>query len=245
MRLNFLRPPYHQWFKHDHKLIQKQLDGDPDFPFGKLKPIYKERNSQSGTLSGHYFHQDLLVARRIFNHKPTRHVDIGSRTDGFISHLAVFREVEMFDIRENQARVKNIKCVQADFTKLPEQLANYTDSISRLHAIEHFGLGRYGDPIDAYGHLKGLASIRKTLKTGGKFYFSVPIGPQRIEFNAHRIFSLDYLIQLFSDHYIVDQFSYVDDSGDLHENVQLSESNIANNFGCSLGCGIFELTKIS
>ena len=29
------------------------------------------------------------------------------------------------------------------------------DSVSCLHAIEHFGLGRYGDPIDVFGHIKG------------------------------------------------------------------------------------------
>jgi len=32
--------------------------------------------------------QDLLVARWIFDAKPQRHVDIGSRVDGFIAHVA-------------------------------------------------------------------------------------------------------------------------------------------------------------
>jgi len=244
MGFHYHRFAYHQWFKHDKKSILKQLAGDPDFPLGKAKPIFKEREEQSGTLSGHYFHQDLLVARRIHLNKPIKHVDIGSRTDGFIAHLAVFREVEVFDIRENKSQVKNIKFLQADFMKLPDSLHDYTDSISSLHAIEHFGLGRYGDPIDAYGHIKGLESIRLALVTGGKFYFSVPIGPQRIEFNAHRIFSLTYLLDLFSAHYQLDQFSYVDDEGNLNEDVQLSMIDIHNNVGCNMGCGIFELTKI-
>ena len=69
------------------------------------------------------------------------------------------------------------------------------DSISSLHALEHFGLGRYGDKIDPYGYMKGITNITKVLKSKGIFYFSVPMGKQRIEFNAHRIFNLRYLLK--------------------------------------------------
>jgi len=58
-----------------------------------------DRFDQSGTASGHYFHQDLLVASRIFINNPEKHVDIGSRIDGFVAHVASFREIEVFDIR--------------------------------------------------------------------------------------------------------------------------------------------------
>ena len=34
-----------------------------------------------------------------------------------------------------------------------------TDSLSCLHAIEHFGLGRYTDPIDINIHIKGLTTL--------------------------------------------------------------------------------------
>jgi hypothetical protein len=43
--------------------------------------------------------------------------------------------------------------------------------------------------------------------------------------------------------FTVDSFSYVDDKGDLFENVELTPPGIANNFNCHYGCGIFELTK--
>lgn len=33
-------------------------------------------------------------------------------------------------------------------------LKNSTDSLSCLHTLEHFGLGRHGDPIDPEGHIK-------------------------------------------------------------------------------------------
>jgi len=170
-------------------------------------------------------------------------VDIASRVDGFVAHVAVFREIEIFDIRPINSKVRNIKFVLADLMDQGSAYENYCDSISCLHAIEHFGLGRYNDPIDADGHLKGLKSICKILKSGGKFYFSTPIGPQRIEFNAHRVFSIHYLLQLFKDDFELMSFSYVDDAGDLHENQILTEQQIKSNFNCHYGCGIFELKK--
>ena len=123
-------------------------------------------------------------------------------------------------------------------------LENYCDSVSSLHAIEHFGLGRYGDVVDYEGHVKGLNNISKILKKGGRFYFSVPIGPQRIEFNAHRVFSVKYLVELLEEQYIIDSFSYVNDSGDLIVDAHLTAHDIQNNFSCNYGCGIFELKKL-
>jgi SAM-dependent methyltransferase len=203
-----------------------------------------ERFQNSGTMKGHYFHQDLLIARKIYENKPIKHIDIGSRIDGFVAHIAVFREIEVFDIRNQENNVKNIIFKKADLMDPPYEIENYCDSISALHSIEHFGLGRYGDFIDYFGYKKGLDNIYKILKKGGKFYFSVPIGQQRVEFNAHRVFSMEYLMEEFKDKYHIDTFSYVNDRGDLFENCVLDDNEIKNNYGCIFGCGIFELTKL-
>ena len=227
----------------DLKKLKQQKGDDTTFNFGKKYPILSERYLESGTLSGHYFHQDLLVAQKIYKNSPTKHVDIASRTDGFVAHIAVFREIEVLDIRKLNSSVGNIIFRQADLMKLPENMVNYCDSISSLHAIEHFGLGRYGDPIDYFGYLKAIENITRMLKVGGTFYFSVPIGEQRIEFNAHRVFSIDYLIGVFSENYTVKTFSYVDDNGDLYKTIPLEAEKTKDNYGCSWGCGIFELVK--
>lgn len=83
------------------------------------------------------------------------------------------------------------------------------------------------------------------IKLGGKFYFSVPIGPQRVEFNAHRVFELRYLDSLLKRWFRIDSLSYVDDKGDIHQNVPTSGASFDNNFSCAYGCGIFELTKVA
>ena len=231
-------------FRHDLKEIERQLKNNADFKITSLYPVLRERFETNGDLKSHYFHEDLWAARRVFENKPQRHVDVGSRVDGFVAHVASFREIEVFDIRPQQANIRNIRFVTADFMNVNPSLHDYTDSLSSLNVIEHFGLGRYGDPIDVNGHLKGLENMKKVLKKGGKFYFSTPIGLQRIEFNAHRVFSLEYLLKLFKPDYTIDHFSYVNDEGDMHENVELTNEKIADNFGCHFGFGIFEMTKI-
>jgi SAM-dependent methyltransferase len=222
---------------------QKKL-ANVKFAFGSFYPCLADRFSDSGVANGHYFHQDLLVAKKIYQNNPKKHVDIGSRIDGFVAHLAVFREVEVFDIRSLDNTVKNINFKKMDLMTGDSTLFEYCDSISSLHAVEHFGMGRYGDPVNYDGYLIGLNNLYEILRKNGKFYFSVPIGPQRIEFDAHRIFSMAYLLDLFKVKYSIDSFSYVDDRGDLYEDVEITEKNEDDNFGCSYGCGIFEMTKL-
>jgi len=54
--------------------------------------MLEERGVVSGSASGHYFHEDLLVARRIHKRNLRRYIDVGSRIDGFVAHVASFRE---------------------------------------------------------------------------------------------------------------------------------------------------------
>jgi len=233
----------------DLRELKKQKShssADADFAFGKYYPCLEDSTAQSGVARGQYFHQDMLVAKRVLANKPTRHVDVGSRIDGFIAHLAIVREVEILDIRPLANDIPNIKFVRADMMgELDPSLVECCDSLSCLHAIEHFGLGRYGDPINFDGHLVGLNNLRRILKPGGKFYLSAPIGPQRIEFNGHRIFALRYLLDQLGDSYRLDSFSYVDDAGDLHQDVSLSPQDIEANYGCNFGLGIFEMTRLA
>lgn len=236
-------PPFaRDWMK----LRKQQRATMKRFPLGKLYPCLEDRFAECGSHQGHYFHQDLLVARRIYANKSVRHVDVGSRIDGFVAHVASFRTLEVIDIRPLQGVIPNVTFLQADLmSELPQRLVGYCDSLSCLHALEHFGLGRYGDPVNYDGDLAAFRNLSAILKPRGKFYFSVPIGPQRIEFNAHRVFSISTLLELFAGRFTVDQFSFVDDRSDLHENVSLNENNVENNCGCQFGCGIFEMTKVA
>lgn len=239
---SILGPP--SYLADRRTLKRQQSESSESFPFGRPCPCLADPHMESGSASGHYFHQDLLVARRICTNNPTVHVDVGSRVDGFVAHVASFREIRVLDIRPLPQQIPNIEFLQADLMQTPDSnRRDFCDSLSCLHTLEHFGLGRYGDPINFHGHLTGFDNLTLMLKRQGRLYFSVPIGPQRLEFNAHRVFSIAYLLKMFEGRFEVSQFSYVDDEGDLHEDALLAPDEIENNFGCTYGCGIFELIK--
>jgi hypothetical protein len=232
------------WFLHDLSLFRKQLrQGQADFVVTRYYPCLTEKQSEIGSTKGHYFQQDLMVARKVYAANPSAHLDVGSRMDGFISHLAVFRHVVVGDIRPMTSNIPNVSFTQLDLmADIGADMIGRWPSISCLHALEHFGLGRYGDPIRADGHLLGLRNLAKMLEGKGRLYLSVPIGRQRVEFNAHRVFAVGYLLKLFDSYGLkVDVFSYIDDEGSLHESAD--DMNVPENL--NFGCGIFELTKIN
>ncbi len=162
----------------------------------ELLPCLHDWHEEGGATKPEYFWQDLLVARAIFEARPDRHVDIGSRVDGFVAHVASFREIEVFDVRPITTQIPGVKFMRADLMQPVEGLAGYCDSLSCLHALEHFGLGRYADPIDPKGFERGLANMAALLRKGGIFYLSVPIGIERVEFNGQRVLDPRAMIDL-------------------------------------------------
>lgn len=228
----------------DLKQLQVQsCTSGSKFPVTRFYPCYADKDDGAGSFDCGYFYQDLLVAQRVYDNKPKKHVDVASSLYGFVSHVASFRNIEVFDIRPLDSRFKQIHFQQFDLMQINSDWIDYTDSISCLHALEHFGLGRYGDPICFEGHLIGFDNMTKILKQGGKFYLSVPLGEQRIEFHAHRVFSLKYLCDMVTPCYTIDHFSYVDDDGAFHEHVEITADNLLDDCGCHYGVAIFELTK--
>jgi hypothetical protein len=158
-------------------------------------PCLHDKREQSGAISTEYFAQDLFVAQKVFAAGPRVHLDIGSRIDGFVAHVATFRPVTVVDIRPNAARIPNITFLQADLMSPPDSMKESYDSVSCLHTLEHFGLGRYGDPIDPLGYIAGLRNMAHLIAPSGVFYLSVPVGRERVEFNAHRVFHPQSIIE--------------------------------------------------
>ncbi len=169
----------------------------------KLKPCLHDRYEDGGATKNEYFWQDLLVARAIHAENPVKHVDIGSRVDGFVAHVASFRDIEVFDVRPISTAVPGVVFRQSDLMNPSSFLSDtgegYCDSLSCLHAIEHFGLGRYGDPVNKYGYKRGIANMAQMLQPGGTFYLSTPIGQEQVEFNANWVFHPSSIIRCAED----------------------------------------------
>jgi|SRR5579864_5740690 len=207
-----------------------------------LFPILGEWGETAGSPGGHYFHQDLLVARYIFENAPLRHVDVGSRIDGFVAHVATFREIEVIDIRPLPNVSPRIKFLRADIMQLETSMAECCDSLSCLHAIEHFGLGRYGDPINPKGHKLAFRNLTKMLKPQGVLYVSFPIGSPRVEFNAHRVFSPEEILSWEESRYLqLEKFDFVDDGGDLRRGSTPGQAAAEK---LNWGCGIYTFKKL-
>lgn len=190
----------------------------------------------AGTMKGHYFHQDLLVAQFIYQSNPRRHIDIASRIDGFVAHVGAFREIEILDVRPmRKTEHPNIKFIQADLTKGAN--IGVTDSLSCLHALEHFGLGRYSDPIDINGHIKGLTNMIEMVEKGGMLYISVPVSSkEEVHFNAHRVFTLASLpeMQIVKKNLVLMRFDFVNDEGELEINLDYHQIHGTVQFGCAI-----------
>lgn len=186
-----------------------------------MYPCLTDYRNSAGRL-GVYFWQDLWAARLIAKNSSEEdaHYDIGSRIDGFISHLASFRgNIHLIDIRPLDIQIPGVDFKQADATNLDGIPDNSIQSISALCSLEHFGLGRYGDPIDPEGFFKAIKSVARVLDFGGHAYLSVPIGREHLEFNAHRVFYASTVIEAAAPMKLVELSCITNDR--IHYNIDI------------------------
>lgn len=205
------------------------------FRWRDLYPCMLEWNSYAGDASGHYFHQDLWMARQIFATGAKSHVDIGSRVDGFVAHVASFASVTYVDVRP-LPQVPGISSQVGTITALPYP-DHSIESLSCLHVIEHIGLGRYGDPIDHRGHERALAELRRVVAPGGHLYLSAPLGIPRTYFNSHRVFSPAWFRAAVAGFEIV-AMAAVNDRGEL-----VSPANIDDFAGSTYACALLHVRR--
>ena len=246
---NMLKHPFKMSrFLSEMKRYNK-ANTNPEFK-ASMKNLYlclNDWDDAAGTL-GVYFYQDLWAARKIFQRKPTEHFDIGSRIDGFVAHVLSFVPVTMIDIRPLSRRVENLNFVQADATNLENIPDGSITSLSSLCAPEHFGLGRYGDPIDPEACFKAMRSMQRVLTRGGYLYVAVPIGDENVvAFNAHRIFKPELIAETLNELKLSD-FSVISDIRKCHgysEHIDFKKFHEMNlgtdNSGCVVG--LFEFVK--
>ncbi|VDN52731.1 unnamed protein product [Dracunculus medinensis] len=98
--------------------------------------------------------------------------------------------------------------------QLAKNWANYSeafDFIVTFSSIEHSGLGRFGDPIDPLGDIREMRKIRCLLNNNGFLFLGIPIGVDRIHFNADRVYGQIRLAMLLEGFKIIGIF--------LHEEI--------------------------
>ena len=115
--------------------------------------------------------------------------------------------------------IPGVSFTQSDAKNLDGIDDDSITSLSALCSLEHFGLGRYGDPIDPEGCFKCFKAIQKKVSIGGAIYIAVPIGIEGVEFNAHRVFNTRTIIREFSQcelkEYSIDYGTHIEYNADL------------------------------
>lgn len=197
-------------------------------------PILHEK-TEMHDFDPHYFHQAVWAARKVAEARPALHHDIGSQAI-FVGMLTAITEVRFIDLRPLGVSIDHLTDEAGSLLALPMPDRSVT-SLSCLHVLEHVGLGRYGDPVDPDGARKGAAELGRVLAPGGQLYLSVPVGRPRTEFNAHRVFDAQTVVDLFAG-LRLREFSLIGDDGTLRPHAPLAEA-VRENFGC----GLFEIIR--
>jgi cyclopropane fatty-acyl-phospholipid synthase-like methyltransferase len=85
----------------------------------------------------------------------------------------------------------------------PELQPGTFDAVISLGAVEHFGLGYYGDPVGEHKDTQAIANAWSWLKPGGSLYFDVPWTPADAhQTNHYRVYSDQTLRERFTSSFV-------------------------------------------
>lgn len=217
-------------FLKEFKTFRLQNDGR--FPL-RWKDAYPCLNDAVKTtpFDRHYIYHPAWAARKIREIRPREHVDISSILS-FSTIVSAFTPVRFYDYRPAEIKLPGLQTGAQDLTKLSFEDGSI-ESLSCMHTVEHIGLGRYGDELDAKGDIKAINELKRVLKKGGHLLFVTPVGEPKIAFNAHRIYSYGQIVDGFRP-LALKEFSMVTDDGRFLENCD--ETLVAKQ---TYACGCF------
>ena len=217
-----------------HFLKYVRMPGAQRLRFVDVQPCLGDWTSHT-PFDAHYFYQGAWLARRIRSAAIAKHVDIGSSALT-MSVLSAHVDTTFVDYRPLRADLPGLTCMAGDICGLPFP-DNSLPSVSCLHVIEHIGLGRYGDPLNPLGSEIAARELQRVITVDGYLFLSLPVGRERVCFNAHRVHSPSSVLSMFQQMHLI-EFSCIDDGGHYLENQALE---VAAHF--DYGCGFFLLRK--
>lgn len=230
--------------KHFLKMLQFRKDkkqfeelNDNRFPLltAEIRPLLNDKTSTT-VFDAHYVYHPAWAIRIVKRINPKVHIDISSSLH-FCANLSAFIPVHFYDYRPAILNLSQLKTSHANLTNLHFE-NDSIESLSCMHTVEHIGLGRYGDLIDPKGDLKAIAELKRVCAIGGNLLFVTPIGKPRLQFNAHRIYSPQMIMEYFDGFELI-EFAYVSDNQEFIHSTNPSDARHQ-----SYACGCFWFKKL-
>ncbi len=149
-----------------------------------------------------------FAARQIRRAAPEKILEVGSYRH-FVLGLQANYAVTTVDVRPRKMVGERETLVTCDAKKIPLPDQSF-DLVLSLCALEHFGLGRYGDDFDLDADRKAMREMTCLLKPGGCLVFTTTITRSlpSIAFNAHRIYNLAMLKDFCAGLHLVEEEFY-------------------------------------
>jgi SAM-dependent methyltransferase len=178
------------------KMIPKEFRAQYHRDLAKLKNnpgefhIFREPVYERGLHPENFIDSECAFAAfHIRQANPKRVLDIGSYRHFILGLLAHF-SITTIDVRNRRPISPNEMIITCDAKKLNLPDDSF-DLVLSLCALEHFGLGRYGDEFDLVADQKAFAEMVRVLKPGGRLIFTTTVtrAQPAIAFNAHRIYN--------------------------------------------------------
>lgn len=207
----------------------------------KLSDFYPQiKDKTVGTrFDRHYVYHTSWAARILSETKPTKHIDISSSLF-FSGIVSAFVPIEFYDYRPADLKLSNLESKPGDLMNLPFENKSI-NSLSCMHTIEHVGLGRYGDPLDPDGDIKACRELSRVLKKDGSLLFVTPIAENpKIEWNAHRIYSYQQVLDLFPE-LKLKEFSLIPEEESKGGLIRNADTSLIK--GEKYACGCFHFVK--
>ncbi|MCX5778968.1 MAG: DUF268 domain-containing protein [Elusimicrobia bacterium] len=192
-------------------------------------------NTDTTGFNQHHTYNVAWAARILSKIKPKACVDISSSVI-FNAIASAFVPISFYDYRPANIQLDNLTCGAADMLQLPFETGS-VHTMTCLHVLEHIGLGRYGDPLDAEGDLKAIVELKRVIAPAGNLVLTVPIGRPKVIFNADRVYSYAQIMSYFSG-FRVQECALIPDQGGLLSHASESMCNDQ-----VYGCGCFWLVK--
>jgi SAM-dependent methyltransferase len=205
-----------QEYLQQFETFRQQSEND-----GRFTPRVEDQNAilsddgdQTIHISWDYWIHTAWAARKLAESKPECHLDFGSYVYFAGLCSAFIPNFKFYDVRPINFPLPGLHCGSADLTALPFA-DNSHESLSCLHVLEHIGLGRYGDKLDASGDRKAAAELSRVIAPGGRLLIVLPMNEKpRVHFNAHRFYSFPQVNELFRGLALIDNLWLFNDRAD-------------------------------